>query len=203
MKRIDFPYTLAMIVLAIFATAFAYKDAIVADARVFDGQWWRLVTGPFIHATPGHLVRDLALVAIAGVAYEAPLARMKLALFACGIVLPALAVLLAGEVAWYCGLSGLSHALLAAALSFEFVRRRGAARAVVFVLCAIAAVKPLYELATGAPAFAMSLGEGVVQVPLAHVVGVAVGIACGVGAARSLSPALQGRCRIQRARTLP
>ena len=187
MKRIDFPYTLAVIVLAIFATAFAMRDVIVADGRVFDGQWWRLVTGPFVHATQGHLVRDLALVAIAGIAYEAPLARVKLALFACGVVLPALAVLVAGDVSWYCGLSGLSHALLAAALSFEFVRRRGAARAIVLGLCAIAAAKPIYELATGAPAFAMSLGDGVAQVPLAHVVGVVVGIACGFAAATGTS----------------
>lgn len=182
MKRIDFPWTLAVIVLAIFATAFAHRDLIVADGRVFDGQLWRLVTGPFVHATGGHLVRDLALVAIAGIAYEAPLARVRVALFGAGVVVPALAVLASGRVDWYCGLSGLSHAMLAAALTFELLRRRGATRAIVFGLCAIAALKPLYELATGAPAFAMSLGERVVQVPLAHVTGVLVGIACGLAA---------------------
>lgn len=187
MKRIDCPWTLGVIVLAIFATAFAHRDLIVADGRVFDGQLWRLVTGPFVHATGGHLVRDLALVAIAGIAYEAPLARVKRALFGAGVVVPALAVLASGRVDWYCGLSGLSHALLAAALSFELVRRRGAARAFAGGLCAIAALKPLYELATGSPAFAMSLGEGVVQVPLAHVAGVLVGIACGLAAAVELT----------------
>jgi hypothetical protein len=97
-------------------------------------------------------------------------------------VLPAIAVLGAGHARWYCGLSGLSHALLAAALAYELASRRGPARAAVAVLCAVSALKPAYELATGAPAFPMSLGDDVIQVPLAHVTGVAVGIACGLRA---------------------
>ena len=202
MKRIDFPWTLATIVLAIAATACLPRE--LAGARVFEGEWWRLVVGPFVHATPGHLVRDLALVAIAGIAYEAPLARVKLALFGGGIVVPPLVVLAVGDVAWYCGLSGLSHALLAAALAFEVVRRRGAVRTFVLVLCAVAALKPLSELVTGTPAFAMPLGDDVVQVPLAHVAGVLVGIACGLAAGfRTLSPALVARCRIQHPPRLP
>jgi len=187
--KLDFPFTATVIALAIVATACAFAspaiaDTLRADARIFDGAWHRALTGPFVHATWGHLVRDLALVAIAGIAYEAPLSRVRLPLFLGGLVLPPLAVLLAGDARWYCGLSGLSHALLAAALSFEAVRRRGPARAFAIALCAIATVKPLYELATGMPAFAMSLGEDVRQVPLAHAVGVLVGIACGVTAWR-------------------
>src|SRR5262249_24448162 len=98
-----------------------------------------------------------------------------------GLVLPELVVLIAGA-SWYCGLSGLSHAMLAAALAYEFMRRRGAARAFVLVAGAIAALKPLYELVTGAPAFPLSLGDGVRQAPLAHVTGVCVGIAVGLAA---------------------
>jgi len=196
MRTFDFRWTLVVAAFAVVATAGAFasptvRDALVADQRIFDGQWWRLVTGPFVHATVGHLVRDLALVAIAGIAYEGPLASRKLHVFAGGVTLPALSVLVARDAEWYCGLSGLSHALLAAALSYEVVRRREAARVVVLGLCAIAAAKPIYELATGAPAFAMSLGDGVVQVPLAHVVGVLVGIACGLAAgldARAVAP---------------
>lgn len=189
LARCDFPWTLAVGAAAVVATACAFVwhgvgDALVADARIAHGQPWRALTGPLVHATWGHLVRDLALVAIAGVAYEAPLRSRRALLFAGGLVLPAIAVLAAGDAAWYCGLSGLSHALLAAALSYELVVRRGAARAAVAVLCAVCAAKPIYELATGAPAFAMSLGDGVVQVPLAHAVGVLVGIACGLAAAR-------------------
>jgi len=123
-------------------------------------------------------VRDVALVALAGAAYEAPLGSRRALVFAGGSSChrspcspPATSLVLRAL--------GLSHALLAAALAFELVCRRGAARAVVLGLCAISAVKPIYELATGAPAFVMSLGAGVVQVPIAHAAGVAIGLACG------------------------
>jgi rhomboid family GlyGly-CTERM serine protease len=188
-SRCDYPWTLAVVALAIGTTAAAlasatFAGAVIADARIAHGQLWRAVTGPFVHATWGHLVRDLALVALAGVAYEEPLRSRRALLFIAGLALPGLAVLAAGHAQWYCGLSGLSHALLAAALSYELANRRGPARALVAVLCAVCAVKPLYELVTGAPAFAMSLGPDVVQVPLAHAVGVIVGIPCGLLAAR-------------------
>ncbi len=193
--RCDFPWTLGVAVIAVVATASAFAsasiaDALIADGRIAHGQLWRAVTGPFVHATWGHLVRDLALVAIAGVAYEAPLRSRRTALFAGGLVLPAIAVLATGDAQWYCGLSGLSHALLAAALSCEVVARRGRARAIVLGLCAVATLKPIYELVTGAPAFAMSLGDGVVQAPLAHVVGVVVGIACGLSTEPARRPRL-------------
>jgi rhomboid family GlyGly-CTERM serine protease len=188
-SRCDYPWTLAVVAIAVVATAAAFASAtfagaVVADARIAHGQLWRAVTGPFVHATWGHLVRDLALVALAGAAYEAPLRSRRALLFITGLALPGLAVLAAGDAEWYCGLSGLSHALLAAALSYELANRRGAARALVAVLCAVCALKPLYELVTGAPAFAMSLGPNVVQVPLAHAIGTAVGIVVGLLAAR-------------------
>lgn len=187
-RRCDFPWTVAACALAVAATAAAFASdrvagALIADARIAHGQVWRALTGPLVHATWGHLARDAALVAIAGAGYEAPLRSRRTLVFALGLVLPALAALAAGGVRWYCGLSGLSHALLAAALSYEVVSRRGRARAIALGLAAIAAVKPLYELVTGTPAFAMSLGNGVVQMPVAHATGVCVGIACGLRAA--------------------
>jgi rhomboid family GlyGly-CTERM serine protease len=191
--RCDFPWTLAVAAIGIAVTAVAFDSArvadfVVADGRIADGQLWRALTGSFMHATWGHLVRDLALVAIAGIAYEAPLRSRRALVFLGGLILPPLAVLVAGHARWYCGLSGLSHALLAAALGYEAVARRGAVRVVVVALCAIAAMKPLYELITGTPAFAMSLGDGIVQAPLAHVVGAVFGLACGLSAGKRRAP---------------
>lgn len=188
-RRFDFPLTLAICVLAVAATEAAFassavRDVVVADGRALHGQPWRLAIGPLFHATWGHLIRDLALVALAGVAYEKPLARYRLALFGGGLVVPAFAVLVTHEADWYCGLSGLSHALLAAAFAYEAVNRRGKTRAIVRVVGVVAALKPLYELISGAPVFPMSLGPGVGEhVPLAHVAGVLVGIPCGLRAA--------------------
>lgn len=188
--RVDFPLTLAILALALAATALAFgspaiRDALVADGRIADGQLWRALTGPFVHATAGHALRDLALVALAGVAYEAPLGRRFAPLVVAAIVLPAAAVLALDHARWYCGLSGLSHALLAAALVFELRQRRGAARALAFAIATVLAAKPLYELVTGAPAFPMELGADVRQVPLAHLVGAVIGVAGGWAAGRA------------------
>jgi len=171
--KIDFPCTAIVCAVAIAATACAL--AIPAAAVALRSN---VLSGPFVHATWGHLVRDLALVAIAGVAYEAPLARVRLPLFAAGLVLPAAAVLLFTDARWYCGLSGLSHALLAAALAYEIRRRRSR---LALLVGALLALKVGYELVTGGAAFPMELGANVHQVPLAHAVGVLAGIAIPQG----------------------
>jgi membrane associated rhomboid family serine protease len=190
---IDSPITLAIALAAIAVTAAALSGgpdgavarALAADAdRVAAGGAHRLVTGPFLHVTWGHLVRDLALVAIPGIAYEAVLGRRWVVLVALGLVAPAAAVLASGVPAYY-GLSGLSHAVLAAVLVFELRHRRGAARGYVAVLLAAGAAKCIYELVAGAAAFPMDLGAGVVQVPLAHAVGAAVGIGVALTASAS------------------
>jgi hypothetical protein len=164
--RLDFPWTLAVAILAVIATAWHLVGAAA-------------ISGPFVHATWGHLVRDLALTLLAGVAYEAPMRRIWPALIVVGLVAPWAAVLGAGAAGYY-GLSGLSHALLAAALTFELRRRRGRVRLYVAVLAAAGTAKLLYEAVTGGPAFPMDLGPGVHQVPLAHLIGAAIGayIAC-------------------------
>jgi len=162
MSRVDFRLTLAVAILAVIATA----------AHLAGGA---AIGGPFVHATWGHLVRDLALTLLPGIVYEAPMRRAWPALLGAGLLLPWLAVLGAGAPGYY-GLSGLSHTLLAAALTFELIHRRGRVRLYVAALCAAGAAKLLYEAFTGAPAFPMDLGPGVHQVPLAHLVGAAAGV---------------------------
>ena len=159
--KLDFPVTALVIAVATVATACCEPGGVLL--------------GPFVHATWGHLIRDVSLVALAGIPYEAPLRDVRVPLFVGGLVLPAAAVLLATDATFYCGLSGLSHALLAAALTFEARRRRSP---FVLAICGLGLVKVGHELVTGAPAFPMALGAHVRQSPLAHAVGAAVGIAC-------------------------
>jgi rhomboid family GlyGly-CTERM serine protease len=179
----DFPWTLAVCAAAVLATMAALlpwggrvADVVVSDTRLLGGQLWRAITGPLVHATWGHLVRDLALTAIVGVAYERPLAFAWPALIGLALVVPTLVSLIAGDVSAYYGLSGLSHALIAAAVGAELVWRRGPARACAAVIGAVLLVKVGYEVVSGGPAFPMDLGQGVRQLPIAHAAGVAVGI---------------------------
>lgn len=185
--RFDFPITLAIALAAIATTALVLavpsaRDALVADDRVFDGQGWRVVTAALVHATWGHLVRDLSLVALLGIAYEA--VALPRWLFGLGLVVPSLAEVLAHRVAWYCGLSGLSHALLAAVVTYEAVRRR---RLWLYAVAAVAIAKPLYELVANVSLFPMPLGEHVADTTVAHAAGALLGIIAGVRAGRASS----------------
>lgn len=147
--------------------------ALTATGDQVAAQPWRLLVGPLIHGTWGHLGRDLALVVLLGLAYEPVLPRWP-ALIAAGLALPTLAAL-AGGAATYLGLSGLGHALLAAALVHELRHRRGTGRVLVAAIGALALAKVGFELISGRPAFPLALGPGGFQDPLAHAAGLAVG----------------------------
>lgn len=197
---LDCSWTLLLGLAAAVATAGALSasgaghrvvDALIADDRIAQGQLWRALTGPLVHATWGHLVRDLALTLLVGVAYERELRDRWLPLFAVALVAPTIAVLATGASAYF-GLSGLSHALVAAALGLELRRRRGGARVYVLVIAAGCMIDLIYEAWSGGPAFPMDLGPNIRQVPIAHVVGAIAGAAFGLvrppPAPRAISP---------------
>ena len=186
-RRFDFPITLVIALAAIATTALVMtvptaRDALVADDRVFAGEGWRLITGALVHATWGHLVRDLSIVAVLGIGYEA--VALPRWLFGLGLVVPSVAEVVAHRVAWYCGLSGLSHALLAAVVMYEALRRR---RLWLYAVAAVAIAKPVYELVANVSLFPMPLGEHVGDTTVAHAAGAFLGIIAGVRAARASS----------------
>jgi len=175
-STIDWPWTAAVAVAGVLATA-AAAGGLVADAdAVRAGELWRLATGSLVHATAGHLVRDVGLLVIVGAAYERTLRRGFGVLIGLLLVGPPIAVFCADpDLRCYYGLSGLTHGLIAAALAFELSRRR--APWWVWAIAGAFAFKLAFELATGAPLFPMSLGPGVRQVPVAHAAGAAIGTA--------------------------
>ena len=176
--RLDFPWTVVIAALAVIATV-TVPDWVIADGRTA-AEPWRAATGPFVHATSSHLIRDLCLTGLVGIVYEQPLRRGWLLLVLLGLVVPTVAVLSLTGVTAYLGLSGLSHALLAAALAVELRRRRGGELAWVLAVAAGFTAKVVFEAATGAPVFPLDLGE-VQPVPLAHAAGAAVGYAWALG----------------------
>lgn len=155
-----------------FETLLATADGLRA------GQLWRLVTGPLVHATWGHLIRDLALLIFVGVGYGQLIGRRFAAVFAAGLIAPAAAVFaLEPDLAVYYGTSGLTHALLAAAVIAELTgpRRDRLTRGLAAVVGAGLAFKLGFELLTGGPLFPMDLGAQVRQLPSAHAAGAVAG----------------------------
>ena len=174
------PWTMAIVLAATLLTTLALAERsvalvapFVADAARVVEQPWRLLTGPLIHGSWGHLARDLALIAILGLSYEAVLARWR-TLVVLGLAVPTAAALADGAPV-YLGLSGLSHALLGAALVYELRMPRARARGVVIVIAALAVAKVSYELISGQAAFPMD----VVASTVAHAAGFATGAVIG------------------------
>lgn len=174
------PWTLALAATALAATTahLVLGGDVVAPLTAHRDHLaqgpWRLVTGPLVHGTWGHLVRDLALVVGLGVAAEAALGRRYPALVLVGLVVPAAATLASGA-SLYFGLSGLSHALLAAITVLAVDHARGRARAAAVAVGALLTAKVGLELVTGLPVFPMALGPGVTTATVAHALGAAVG----------------------------
>ncbi len=184
--------TILIASLSVFATASLHWPG-VADTLVADGdaigqyQLWRWISGPLVHATWGHLIRDLALLLFAGIALERELGRRFKHLCLLGLVVPTIATLADPQIQFYFGTSGLTHALLAALVfhvlcsSDPDLRTPRWMRGLALLGGLTIAAKVLWEVITGSPLFPMDLGPGIQQVPIAHASGALVGALFVVG----------------------
>jgi rhomboid family GlyGly-CTERM serine protease len=163
-------------------------------ALVFDrgalaaGEWWRLLTGHWVHWSPDHLLWDVGTFAALGAACELR-SRRRFAICVLGSALAISAAVwgLLPELARYGGLSGVDCALFAL-LGTELWRERRrsdgrAALALAVALCAALALKLGFEWWTGGNLFVADLGARIVPVPVAHVAGAAVGLALPIAGA--------------------
>ncbi len=161
----------------------------VADVLQYDraalagGELWRAVAGHWAHWSADHLVWDLAMFAVFGALLE----RRSRARFVAVVVLSAVAIpaalwFAAPEFEYYRGLSGIDSALFAAffaQLLADAWRSRSCLGGAVPVVALLGfGGKSTFELLTGSTVF---VADGVfTAVPLAHLVGAAVGVAAGV-----------------------
>jgi rhomboid family GlyGly-CTERM serine protease len=182
---------LPLITLILTATAVAihllgqpFQSAMEYDrAAVAAGQFWRLVTCQWVHWSTSHLVWDVAVFLVVGAACETRGRLKTVAALAIAVLAVPLAVHgLSPAVTNFRGLSGIDSALFGLALALiveEGLRQRrwgmvaaGAAGISLFVS------KCAYEMTTSKALFVESADFDVL--PLAHLVGLAVGL--GVGA---------------------
>jgi rhomboid family GlyGly-CTERM serine protease len=145
------------------------------------GELWRLVTGHFVHWSPGHLVWDVGTFLVLGAACELrSRRRFSVCLAGSAIAIPCAVWLLLPELELYAGLSGIDSALFAL-LGADLVRehwerRSPAVLATGLVLLLAFALKVGFEITTGGTVFVADLGRGIVPVPHAHLAGALVGL---------------------------
>lgn len=150
----------------------------VYDRRdVLGGQWWRLLTAPFVHFSASHLVWNLLVLAAAGCVTE--LAGYRRFGFVCVLsaLVPGLLFLLTNpDLARYGGLSAVATG---ASAYFCLCRAHQASRDrwLWYALLALVTVKIVVEGASYEPIFARPAGMPFRVLPSAHAVGLAAAAA--------------------------
>ncbi len=149
------------------------------------GEIWRIVTCHWTHFSFDVFLWDLVAFVFLGIACER---RDRKSFLVClggaALLIPAVIWLVMPGLDYYRGLSGLDSALfglLTVSLFREGIEtgnRRRIVSVVVFTLFFLG--KVTWETAGGGAVFAASTGGGAVPVPLAHAVGIAVGVAVGL-----------------------
>ena len=147
-KRLLVPITL-IVVAAIFAlfddlghAAFRFDREAIAG-----GEWYRLVTGHFVHLSLGHLLLNIAGLGLVWY-LVGPAVSLIGWVVAATLSIAAIDIgLLAGVpgLSWYVGLSGLLHGLLATGLIASWHLKRPELR----VLAAILVLKLAWETVVG------------------------------------------------------
>ena len=187
--------------LAILLTAVAVGVWLLPDSGaglayqrgpIADGELWRLVTGHFVHWSPGHLVWDVGTFLVLGVACELrSRKRFSVCLVGSVVAIPCTVWLLLPELELYAGLSGVDSALFAllgADLVHEqWKKRNPAVLAIALGLSLALAFKVGFEITTGGTIFVADLASGIVPVPRAHLAGALVGLlaSASIGGSRS------------------
>jgi rhomboid family GlyGly-CTERM serine protease len=168
--------------LAFAVDRFQWDFAMRRDA-VVDGELVRLVTGHFAHFNRAHLLGDALAFAFWAACLE-QLGRVRFASTLLVTTMGSSLVFIAfcPDVAEYRGLSAVDCALAAQLIVLGMVNRRRAGDTAGTLLFAVAGLaflgKTAFEFRAGYALLAPDLGDSVSLLPVAHVAGIVLGLAC-------------------------
>jgi len=149
------------------------------------GEWWRLMTSHFVHWSGEHFFWDVLAFGVLGWLCERDDARPFLTCVGLSAILIPLVLWFAmPAMLTYRGLSGIDSALfalLAVRIARQSLTENDLLKlGIACVVSAGFAAKVGFECLTGATLFVDSAAAGMTPVPLAHVVGGVIGMACGL-----------------------
>jgi rhomboid family GlyGly-CTERM serine protease len=153
--------------------------------RIGDGEVWRLFSSHWTHWSAEHLFWDLAVFAVLSAwSLRISPGRTAIVLGAASGLIPLGIYWMQPGLTYYRGLSGLDAALFAfLATHLVAAMKRAGDRAGLLLVAALWAglcLKIAYEMLTGQAVCVSNLSPGVVVVPLAHIIGAAVGMVAGL-----------------------
>ena len=140
------------------------------------GEWWRLLTGHWVHSDPAHAGWDIAALLLLGALFEARLKWcLPLALLIGTVGVDAWLWWFDPALRYYCGLSGILNSLLVVGL-LQYWRER---RHPLILLTGVgAAVKIIVEINSGQALLTHTAWPGV---PAVHAAGFLCGLVFGCG----------------------
>lgn len=157
------------------AARYAYLPSLVEG-----GDWWRIVTHPFAHVSPYHLVLDASAFLLLYHGLREMSARRRIALFVGAVAgsLALAALFPSFAMAGLCGLSGAAHGLMAVSALVSVRASNRSERRMGWTLFALVAGKAVVEAATGQVLFAgWHVGNVGLPNPYCHLGGVLGGLA--------------------------
>jgi rhomboid family GlyGly-CTERM serine protease len=162
---------LAYLVLGAAAEAWVFDRVAIAQ-----GEWWRLITGHWVHSDPAHAGWDITALLVLGMVFEVRLQwRLPLALLIGTVGVDAWLWWGVPALRYYCGLSGILNSLLIVGL----LQLWGDLRHPLILLTAAGTVaKILVEINTGQAVLTQTAWP---SVPTVHAAGFLCGLVSGWG----------------------
>lgn len=147
--------------------AFAWRN----DALV-TGEYWRLVSGHFVHYSLAHAALNALGAGLVFAVYRNRFSRLGWAtLLLWSIAVIDTGLLLATDVVWYVGASGVLHAAMTAGILDDLLRRERYA----WLIAALGVSKLGFELSFGALPWPGAPFADMPVIYAAHLLGVAAG----------------------------
>jgi rhomboid family GlyGly-CTERM serine protease len=157
---------------------------------ISDGEWWRLLSGHWVHSSPSHAGWNIAALLLLGALFEPRLRwRLPLSLLIAALGVGAWLWWGMPELLYYCGLSGILNGLLALGLLQHWQEHR---HPLALLSAAVAGLKIVVESSTGQALFTQAAWA---SVPSAHAAGYLSGLLAASGLLRRVGLKLPRRVR--------
>lgn len=148
----------------------APADWVFDRNAILDGEWWRLLSGHWVHSDTAHLAWNIGALIVLGWLIERTSRRLLLIALLAGMATVSLGVwLLLPGLDYYCGLSGVLNTLLLVALHRLWGETR---HPIVSVTAILAVIKLIVELSSHQAVLTHTAWP---SVPEAHLAGVLAG----------------------------
>lgn len=167
------------VLAALLGAAFLLPPAPLEWSRnaIAGGEYWRLVTGHWVHMEPYHLLLNLGGLLITGMLFtrHPPLLLWAGFLIVSPVVVSGGLLVFVPELAWYRGFSGCLHGLVVFTAMHNLVKEKSWSLMILGVVAAKLALETVVSPITGEN----SLIGGVV-IPQSHWLGAVTGLAAGI-----------------------